>query len=281
MVKVMKEIELPKFSLVIKQNCKSKIGSLTTSKCGEDSFFINYNGSLKTYFFGVADGVGGYRQQNIDPGKYSAEICKLMNKISFNTPFSKFTTTLKFLVYQTLKIIPKTLQGGTTLVSAKVDGNTGVLDLLNIGDSGCLILRPQPNNSLKCVFKSKSQQNSFNAPVHIYNTAESINNYSTVVQISDTYTFQLEKGDIIILATDGLFDNLFLPEIIDCIQPLYKNLNSTQVQKMVDQLLKKSKQVFTRRGPWVTEAIDSQLVFPTFQATSKEDDTTIIISLVV
>jgi protein phosphatase PTC7 len=49
---------------------------------------------------------------------------------------------------------------------------------------------------------------------------------------SDISNFKLEKGDIIIMATDGLFDNLFEKDIINIV----KN-NSEKNTKIISQML--------------------------------------------
>jgi len=43
------------------------------NKGGEDAYFINHN------TLSVADGVGGWAEQGVDPAIYSKKLCKLLN----------------------------------------------------------------------------------------------------------------------------------------------------------------------------------------------------------
>lgn len=57
-------------------------------------------------------------------------------------------------------------QGTTTFVMASIDEERGVLNGLNLGDSGYLIVRPDPSEEggLQILFRSKEQQYRFNYP---------------------------------------------------------------------------------------------------------------------
>ena len=73
----------------------------------------------------------------------------------------------------------------------------------NLGDSGFLIVRPSKDNkSVQLIFKSEEQQHSFNFPYQLGNSS------SDRPEDADLYKLAVEDGDLVILGTDGLFDNI-------------------------------------------------------------------------
>ena len=91
----------------------------------------------------------------------------------------------------------------------------------NLGDSGFLILRAIDVNGEKKyekVYKSVDTQHYFNAPYQLSivpkdmqrGTAKSLGDAPSD---STQTSHQLENGDILIFATDGLWDNLFVEDI--------------------------------------------------------------------
>lgn len=51
-------------------------------KGGEDAYSISEDNTLLT----VADGVGGWAEQGVDPAKYSRALCKYMNELHQQDP---------------------------------------------------------------------------------------------------------------------------------------------------------------------------------------------------
>ncbi|CAO3703306.1 unnamed protein product [Rhizopus stolonifer] len=81
------------------------------------------------------------------------------------------------------------------------------LRVANIGDCGISIIRNQ-----NYVFQSEEQQHAFNFPYQLGLRSKD--------QPSDaqSFTVKVEKGDIVIMATDGLYDNLFDKDILKLTQ---------------------------------------------------------------
>ena len=106
--------------------------------------------------------------------------------------------------------------------------NNKILKIANLGDSTCMLLRyAYPENKSKILLKTEEQQHNFNAPFQLSKLPEKIKNwkgngeYSSKKKFwkdkaSDSvlYQWKINDGDIVIWATDGLFDNLFTHEII-------------------------------------------------------------------
>lgn len=87
----------------------------------------------------MADGVGGWEQHGIDSGKFSK---KLVNDIKRNydlNPYKQLKQNLMESVKSNANI------GSSTVVMAKFDTiRDSIMKTTNLGDSGYLILRPDP-----------------------------------------------------------------------------------------------------------------------------------------
>ncbi len=103
---------------------------------GEDAFF--FDDRLGT--FGIADGVGGSAKNGVDPGAFSREVLWRVHQSALLMPGSSV-----FPLLQSLKIAteaPIDLGGSTTLVLGQLEARTDRLRVLNLGDSGAMLLRP-------------------------------------------------------------------------------------------------------------------------------------------
>mmetsp|Transcript_22365 Transcript_22365/g.24886 ORF Transcript_22365/g.24886 Transcript_22365/m.24886 type:complete len:184 (+) Transcript_22365:100-651(+) len=107
------------------------------------------------------------------------------------------------------------------------------MKVANLGDSGFLVLR-HTNSDFKIVYKSEEQQHSFNAPYQLTRMPRGFAKkhriagyYHDHPDDAEVYSCQIIKGDIVILATDGLFDNLYLNDIVNLTKKHYKNCQSS------------------------------------------------------
>ena len=87
-----------------------------------------------------------------------------------------------------------------------------MLRAANLGDSGFRIFRDR-----ETVFRTEAKQTNFNCPLQMgkfsgFGAAQ-----------ADEYMFPLVKNDIVVIGTDGLFDNLFDHELINIISTTEKN----------------------------------------------------------
>ncbi|KAG0133211.1 phosphatase 2C-like domain-containing protein [Tuber indicum] len=96
-------------------------------------------------------------------------------------------------------------QGTTTACVSSLEGST--LTVANIGDSRAYVYRP---SSASFVYKSTEQWHWFDCPYQLGTNSLDTPAANAVVDKVD-----LEEGDIVILTTDGLPDNLWDVEIAD------------------------------------------------------------------
>ncbi|KAL3632530.1 hypothetical protein CASFOL_025514 [Castilleja foliolosa] len=159
---------------------------------GEDAHFI----SLDSHVIGVADGVGGWARKGIDAGEYARELMKNASDIvKGQTPGNvdpKQVLQASFLKTES--------PGSSTACVLSLAGN--LLKAANLGDSGFMVIRGG-----RVVYGSPAQQHSFNHPYQMGRT-------SGGVEAADEISVKVKAGDVVVVGTDGLFDNVF-PEDIE------------------------------------------------------------------
>lgn len=177
---------------------------------GEDAYFISDNNQIA----GVADGVGGWIEMGIDAGAFSRE---LMNNAK---DFAKKEDSLNPGDILASAYFSTTALGTCTACIIALDGEE--LRAINVGDSGFSILRRQvdqdPSRAISEInddppqwalyFQTTEQTHFFNCPFQLGTNSRD--------SPSDGQQFHLpmEHGDLIILATDGVIDNIFTAEMI-------------------------------------------------------------------
>jgi len=156
---------------------------------------------------GVADGVGSWSQYRIDPGIYAKQL--MMNTARASVEISK--KGAKELSAAELLDIghSKTkLKGSTTTTVACLKGNT--LSAATIGDTAFVLLR-----NGKIYFKSPTQEFEFDTPYQLADCdiSEGFGEFSEPDDALLYTVRDIKPGDVLVMASDGLFDNLHDYEI--------------------------------------------------------------------
>ncbi len=174
--------------------CKMKKGG------GDDSFCFG------DHYLVVADGVGG----SIGGGIAARHITKMLSTTFSIDPDSTFVCPLKAAVHHASIDAPL---GSTTATAVKLSGYT--LQTYNIGDSGWMILRYTQNDKqelvVELIARSKPMIHAdqrFDCPYQLSGT--STDEPSDGIQ----RTIYIQEGDVVLLFTDGICDNLFDEEIM-------------------------------------------------------------------
>lgn len=221
------------------------------NSAGEDAIYFRKIG----HSMAVADGVGSWKDENIDPGEFSREFLASMK---FNLENEKIKRDpMVALEYANSK---RTKKGTACVCVLTLDGTN--ISTANIGDTKFVLLRydvPQSMrstsligedgkiddemilkkkangdgdtndvNKLPCsseadckicsklktkdaiwnvVYKSTEMQHSWNYPVQIGTDSKTKPKDASLVALP------VKLGDIIIMASDGVFDNLFINDI--------------------------------------------------------------------
>ncbi|MQM00223.1 hypothetical protein Taro_032952 [Colocasia esculenta] len=155
----------------------------------------------------------------------------------------------------------KTVKWGC-LVQAKMV----VLHVANIGDSGFIIIRDGA-----ILQRSTPMVYGFNFPLQI----ERGDDPSRLMEV---YTIELDEGDVVITATDGLFDNLYEQEIIAIVsKSLEASLKPTEIAELLAMRAQEIGRSPCTRSPFADAAHAAG--YPGFTG-GKLDDVTVVVSLV-
>eukprot|EP01101_Sappina_pedata_P012303 TRINITY_DN8428_c0_g1_i1.p1 TRINITY_DN8428_c0_g1~~TRINITY_DN8428_c0_g1_i1.p1 ORF type:complete len:338 (-),score=87.74 TRINITY_DN8428_c0_g1_i1:8-1021(-) len=186
--------------------------------CGEDAYYISPNS------LGIADGVGGWAEQGIDSSKISRQLMHCSKAIA-DSEISSFggiqSEAIDILdnAYEDMVDSGEVDAGSTTacIVTLKADGNKMNIEGANLGDSGYMVIRDG-----KIIFRSREQQvpGVFNAPFQLAIYPPHMSTRGAIINSpsdADSYAVSAEEGDIVVVATDGLFDNLFDQNILDIV----------------------------------------------------------------
>jgi protein phosphatase PTC7 len=187
---------------------------------GQDAFFIAKLQPHSTAF-GIADGVGGWATSGVDPAEFSHGFCHYMAQTTLEWTHGRLTPRMLMEIgYQNIIDDPTVPAGGST-ACVGIAGPDGALQIANLGDSGFLQLR------LGAVHHySNPQTHAFNTPYQLSIIPPKIIAQSILFggmpladlpEKAEISHGQLRHGDVLILATDGVWDNLNAQEVLNIV----------------------------------------------------------------
>ena len=105
--------------------------------------------------------------------------------------------------------------------------HAGVLETLNLGDSGFLLARPEKAGGTEgytVIFKTTEQQHTFNMPYQLGTYSQDLPHHG------DSKSLEVAAGDVVVMATDGVWDNIFAEQILEILEGSGGNLKSAAKQ---------------------------------------------------
>jgi len=233
--------------------------------CGEDAFFVA-GASRSAAVLGIADGVGQWSSFGVDPAAFSWE---LMNNCQAVAEKGE-TKPLYILAhgFDQLATQGKVQAGSSTACVASFDYSSGRLKVANLGDSGAIIL----NREGKCVLETAPQQHGFNEPYQFMVAPEG---FGDMTYDADQYSVVAQEGDILILATDGLFDNLWPDEVKSVVKALHDEEPGSIAEALVIAARKRSHGC--QPSPFSHACLENQIP----HEGGKTDDITVVASRIV
>ncbi|KAI9809054.1 MAG: hypothetical protein M1825_002343 [Sarcosagium campestre] len=210
---------------------------------GEDAFFISNIGQEEDQgiALGIADGVGGYALSGIDPADFSHGLCEFMERCAVRGTHGESSVSLKpsnVLEFGFNDLLERgKLSGGGSTACVGVADRKGhlevaksVINLLafftvlkklihgSLGDSGFMVLRSNAINYL-----SQPQTHAFNTPYQLAFVPPWVRKYyrrygggglGDLPKQASISRQQLNHGDVLVFATDGVWDNLTAQAIL-------------------------------------------------------------------
>ncbi|XP_022037104.1 probable protein phosphatase 2C 26 isoform X3 [Helianthus annuus] len=207
-------------------------------KGGEDAFFVSgYNGGVMA----VADGVSGWAEKDVDPAQFSRE---LMRRASSLVDDEEVNYDPRILVRKAHAATSST--GSATVIVSMLDNN-GILKIANVGDCGLRVIRKG-----QIIFSTFPQEHYFDCPYQL--SSETVS--QTYLDATVT-SIDIVKGDIIVMGSDGLFDNVFDHEIVSTIK---EHKDVAETAKVLADLAYKHSVDFYFDSPFSIEARNRPLL---------------------
>ena len=178
---------------------------------GEDASFS------RDGYYAVFDGVSGWARKGVDAGAFSRELAantaNALDRIR-SSGYHAETVFDDLEMALDAGLAEIELLGSTTVCMLCISPDGRVASFLNVGDSGFHIFRPAEDDvrSLQLVAKSRPQQHAHNHPFQLSSWAAKMK-VRDLPSDGERYQHELLPGDIILLTTDGVLDNLFDEQI--------------------------------------------------------------------
>ncbi|KAK4181727.1 phosphatase 2C-like domain-containing protein [Triangularia setosa] len=196
---------------------------------GQDAFFISQLGpspSSGEVALGVADGVGGWMDSGVDPADFSHAFCDYMAaSAASSNPHPLTARQLMQKGYEAVCHDQSIKAGGSTAIVGLLTSN-GKLEVANLGDSGFILLRLNGVHA-----SSEPQTHAFNTPYQLSVVppsmllrAAAFGGAQLMDQPRDAEVTRhgLKHGDVVVFASDGLWDNLFEGDILRIVSGVMK-----------------------------------------------------------
>lgn len=237
--------------------------------------------SILTYCVAVADGVGAWHNRGIDPSAFSRTLMEHISEPSLETN-SEDAPAMKVLKAAFRGLIEKYIFdqeepfGSSTICVAVLDKRSGWLDLVNLGDSCAVVFRRGHVRMM-----AERRQCGFNRPLQL--TLDPSGKARGNPNDADHQSLGLEDGDILIMATDGLWDNMFLDQIeqrLHWYEAEAFSSGSFDIEAFVLELINTARQtsIVEFRPNATPFAIESEKA-GFFRPGGKKDDITVIAAL--
>lgn len=186
----------------------NKNSSLERGNFGDDVGFAHETSQFSS--FGLADGVSGNSKKGFDAKLFPQALMNTCKRILGD--LKQDTLSLYELLSKSHILVQSNkVYGSSTVCLMRIDKHNNLLDTLNLGDSGYMIIRNK-----QVLFKSVAQSHRYNAPYQIGCTPPELSDYDLYrdqPEDSICLKHKIKFGDFLILSSDGLFDNLYEDEI--------------------------------------------------------------------
>ncbi|KAF2132577.1 5-azacytidine resistance protein-like protein azr1 [Dothidotthia symphoricarpi CBS 119687] len=199
------------------KTCKQSIDQRKRVRSGQDALFFSQVGNTEATTFGVADGVGGWVESGLDPADFSHGLCEYMACFARSWPHGSNATSLHprdlLQVAYDQVTDDETIEGGGSTACLAVAEPDGNVEVANLGDSGFMHL------GLNAVRHfTQPQTHAFNTPYQLSKTPQRMlvqmaifggsASLSDMPKESSVTHHRVRHGDVLVFATDGVWDNL-------------------------------------------------------------------------
>ncbi|KAI9331238.1 phosphatase 2C-like domain-containing protein [Zopfochytrium polystomum] len=247
-----------------------------SAQVGEDSYFS------RPEAVGVADGVGGWCQvKGANPALYSRKIMHYVSEELAAAEATRTDSEARHLRFDSRQLLQRAyskasadaekegIVGSTTALVAVLEGDH--LHVCSLGDCGLMVIRDG-----EAIFRTEEQQHSFNFPFQLGTSSKD------GPSDAQCYCVPVRDNDVVIIGTDGIFDNVFDDEILEIVDITGGAAGESRVhpKELAEALLRRAKEVasdpMNPNSPFQTRAVQEGLYYQG----GKLDDVTVLASLI-
>jgi len=238
---------------------------------GEDAYFIARAPSHNTIGMGIADGVYLWRWQGIDAGEYSR---MLMRSAAEALGSGQIDRPTALLTHAHEEVTKAGMKGSTTACIVVIDSEHGLMFCSNVGDSGFMLIRGQPGARF-CAHRSPPQEHNFGCPFQLGH-----HETSDKAQDAMRTKLYLEPGDIVVLGSDGLWDNLSEVEVLSSVEESIGNATKVD-ERLMDvvarNLLARAYDVSMDKSRMTPYSLAATEHFDMVYSGGKKDDISVVV----
>ncbi|KAI1156674.1 protein serine/threonine phosphatase 2C [Nemania diffusa] len=216
---------------------EKKISKSGRPASGQDAFFISRVGDSNAVAFGVADGVGGWEESGVDPADFAHSFCDYMASAAYEHKSNGSGTPLaaRALMQRGYDDVcnDKSINAGGSTACVAIASEDGKLEVANLGDSGFVHLRLNAVHA-----HSEPQTHAFNTPYQLSIVPASMLARAATFggaqlcdypKDADVTQHTLKHGDVLLLASDGMWDNLSNQEILRIASRFIKSVGAWKI----------------------------------------------------
>ncbi|KAI9888253.1 MAG: hypothetical protein M1814_000802 [Vezdaea aestivalis] len=202
---------------------------------GQDSFFVAEIAGTKDVAFGVADGVGGWADSGVDPADFSHGFCQFMAHTVAHYSSEKRLKPREIMQLGYEKIVKDgSVKAGGSTACIAVARADGILEVANLGDSGFVQLRL---NAVR--YASDPQTHAFNTPFQLSIIPQKMlaqeayfggHRLHDMPRDSVVTNHTIKNGDVLVFASDGVWDNLSPQDILKIVSGRMRTLNAWKLE---------------------------------------------------
>eukprot|EP00798_Chlamydomonas_sp_ICE-L_P007420 gene7420-553_t len=236
---------------------------------GEDAYFY-CQAPGGPFGMGVADGVFSWREHGVDPGQFSKalmDMCRKMVEAGMDDAF-------RVLQGATHHVVDEGYMGSAPVCLLTINPSNGLLHAANIGDSGFLIFGDTGNPyKMELKYRTNVLEHEFGYPYQLGH-----HETSSKVEDAELVCLHTVPGDIIVMGSDGLLDNVSEME-------MEKELTSLRAQKaspsqMVQSLTKMAFEASIDTKRTTPYSLGASDFFQMVYNGGKKDDIAVLVAVV-
>jgi len=253
---------------------------------------------------GVCDGVSQLEEFNIDPSLLPNELLRTCEELAMLQLMPDMAVSPQDAYRGPISLLKEAYEetesyGSTTVLLAALDNSTRIhgklhpmIAVLSIGDCELLMLRRTNGrqSELEAVFHTEMQRIDYNVqtPLQLARVDGRIDedfDESIALEViekgSAVHCVSAYEGDILILGSDGVFDNLFLDEIVEICNEILRPAKKPDFTPMPPSMLSQVAQRIVKDSHAKSDAKGGQFLDTPIGKGGKVDDTSVVVAEIV